>query len=196
MIRYFNIKYISFCVLILVIFFLACGSDEDKKSDAVSQAAPDSISAADHFSIDDFISKASSAPDSVAALFLKKSIMEGDYQEAAEYLCQSNRDIIYSDTLAQYITLGKINPQWDSLTAFKFEMTRGYIPVHAYMNSIENLSKISCGKVCLFEYTVSGPLFVIKMFDAALGNLGKKTFDAVIDSNITIDEKRKFYQYI
>jgi hypothetical protein len=121
--------------------------------------------------------------------------MEGDYKESVEYLCSRNRELIRNDTFMQYAGFDADNPDWDSQTAFRYEMTREYIPVHASFNDVPRIKKISCDDTCLFEYDVTGPLLVINIFNAALGKQGKKTFDAVIDSSLPISEKRAYYDH-
>jgi hypothetical protein len=184
-------------ILFTLFLFLACGGEDEQEGSNGKEAAHESgeVTETAHFSIDAFIDTVSSAPDSVAALFLKNSIMEGDYRETLEYLCNSNRELIKNDTFMQYAGFGVDNPAWDSQTAFRYEMTREYIPVHASFNDVPRIRKISCDDTCLFEYDVTGPLLVINIFNAALGKLGKKTFDAIIDSNLSVSEKREYYNY-
>lgn len=190
-------KYVRLTLILLAVFLFACSGDEEKQADVQHESPSDTSKQTEPepFSIDEFIDTVSTAPDSVAALFLKKSIMEGDYEEAVSYLCRQNRELVSRDSFMQYVAFGKENPGWDSLTAFKYEMTRGYIPVHAALNDVPRIKRISCTDICLFEYDVTGPLLVINVFNAALGKLGKKHFDAVIDSNLTLAEKREYYDY-
>ncbi|HEQ98672.1 MAG TPA: hypothetical protein ENO22_04950 [candidate division Zixibacteria bacterium] len=188
-------KSMALILLSALVLFIACGGDDGKDADSGREAVPESEvkAGADDFSIDRFIDTVSSASDSVAALFLKNSIMEGDYKEAAQYLCRQNRELISKDSLMQYVSFGAENPDWDSLTAFKYEIIRDYIPVHASFNNVPRIKRVSCDNTCLFEYDVTGPLLVINVFNAALGRLGKTIFDAVIDSSLSIAEKREFY---
>lgn len=184
-------------ILFALFLFIACGDGDKKEGDTGREAVPETSEMIDtaRFSIDTFIDTVSMEPDSVAALFLKNSIMEGDYRETLDYLCSQNRELIKNDTFMQYAGFGIDNPAWDSQTAFRYEMTREYIPVHASFNDVPRIRKISCDDTCLFEYDVTGPLLVINIFDAALGRLGKKTFDAIIDSNLSVSEKREYYNY-
>jgi hypothetical protein len=54
---------------------------------------------------------------------------------------------------------------------------------------------ISCDSVCRLEYKALGPLVIRNIFDAALGDGGRAKFDTYVDSNVTIEKKREYYDY-
>lgn len=193
--RHFKVKNSLLWLLITGLIFLACSKEGKKEQQESKKEETITEKEAREFSIHVFIDTTKSAPAKVGALFLKSSLLDGDYKSAIDYLCRENRETIAKDSLAEYIFYGKDNPSWDSLTAFKYEITRLYIPVLAGMNEIRDVRQLSCRDSCLIQYSVAGPLFVMKMFDAALGEGGKEKFDKMVDSSISLADKEKFYDH-
>lgn len=194
--QYFKIKYSIMGLLILALIFIACSKkDENKEKQEAPKEETTTEKQAQKFSIHVFIDTTKSAPAKVGAMFLKSSLLEGDYKNAIQYLCKDNKEIIAKDSIAGYIVNGKDNPDWDSLTAFKYELTRRYIPVLARMNEIRDIKQLYCKDSCLIQYSVAGPLFIKKLFDTALGEGGKTRFDTMVDSNMSLADKTKFYNH-
>jgi hypothetical protein len=177
--RYFNIRNLLVGLLIIGLVFLGCSKRNEKEESESAKTETMDEKAEQEFSIHVFIDTTKSAPAKIGAMFLKSSLLEGDYEAATDYLCRSNRETV----------------DWDSLTAFKFEITRRYIPVLAKMNEIRDIKQLYCKDSCLLEYNVAGPLFIKKMFEAALGEGGKQKFDTMADSNISIARKMDFYDH-
>lgn len=193
--RYFKAKNPALWLLILALIFLACSKGDKKEKQEAEKTETRDEKIAQKFSIHVFIDTTKSAPAKIGALFLKSSLLDGDYRSAIEYLCQDNRETIAKDSFAEYIVYGKNNPAWDSLTAFKYEVTRLYIPVLARMNEIRDIKQLSCKESCLIQYSVAGPLFIKKLFDVALGEGGKKKFDTMVDSSMSLADKTKYYNH-
>jgi len=193
--RYLKFRNLLSGLLVIGLVFLACSKKNEKEESESAKTETVDEKAEQEFSIHVFIDTTKSAPAKIGAMFLKSSLLEGDYKGATDYLCRSNRETVARDSIAEYIFFGKNNPDWDSLTAFKFEITRRYIPVLAKMNEIRDIKQLYCKDSCLLEYNVAGPLFIKKMFEAALGEGGKQKFDTMADSNISIARKMDFYDH-
>ena len=190
-------------LLILILsaaLLLSCSGDkkDDSSQNPDNQAGSDykiSIQEQTDFSIDEFLDTVQNKPLQVSAAFLKASLMDGDYKSAAEYLCRDNRELLADDSLSDFIIYGNNNPEWDDLTRLRYDVTRRYIPVLARYNDITLLEEVDCGEYCRIKYEITGPLMILKMYNLAFGEGGKKRFDTYIDSNVTLQQKIEFYDW-
>jgi len=181
-------------IMIISSFLLYCSNKDDEK---LSSERQDTLETTQQVmsSFEVYLDTVSNDIEKTAAQYLKAMLLEGDYKKASEYLCRSNLDLIENDSVVQFLFFGKTNPEWDELQAFRFEITRKYIPVVAGFNEITGMKLISCDSVCQIEYRAIGPLAIKGIFDAALGEGGRFKFDGFVDSNVALDEKREYYDY-
>lgn len=179
-------------IMILSSFLLYCSNKDDEKAAVDRQDTPESTQN-EAFSLEAYLDTVSNEVEKTAAQYLKAMLLDGDYRNATEYLCRDNLDLIKNDSVVQFLFFGRTNPDWDEVQAFRFEITRKYIPVVASFNEITEMHLISCDSVCLMEYRVTGPLAIKGIFDAALGEGGRFKFDSFVDSNVTLVEKREYY---
>ena len=189
-----------FLFMLLTVFLLSCSGDKqddaagkpDKKDELESRV---SLNMAKDFSIDVFLDTVKSEPLKIAGQYLKASLMQGDYKTAAEYLCRENRELLAGDSISDFIIYGKDNPEWDELQQLRYDITRRYIPVLAHYNNITRIEEVDCNEYCRVSYDITGPLLIMKMYSTAFGEGGKKLFDTYIDSNVTLQEKKEFYDW-
>ena len=189
-----------FLVLVLAALMLSCSGDKaDEKA-----AKPDEKKIADSrvpledkekFSIDVFLDTVKSRPLRVAGEYLKASLMEGDYRTAAEFLCKANRELLAGDSISDFIIYGKNNPEWDDVLKLRYDITRRYIPVLAHYNEITRIEEVDSADYCRVLYDITGPLLIMKMYNTAFGEGGKKKFDTYIDSNVSLEKKVEFYDW-
>lgn len=187
-------------LILCTAFFLSCSGDKKDDSKAALGGMADSekkisIKEKTDFSIEAFIDTVSSEPLRVSAAFLKASLMDGDYKAAAQYLCGENRNLLVGDSLSDFIIYGKNNPEWNDLTRLRYDITRRYIPVLARYNDITLIEEVDCKEYCRVRYDITGPLLILKMYDVAFGENGKKRFDTYIDSNVSLEQKMEFYDW-
>ncbi len=196
----------SICISILLVLCLAylisCSGDQEEAENNGSTQEPivDDTSSQQtqirpKFSLEAYLDSVSSEPERAAASFLKYSVMDGDYLASMEFLCNKNAEMIRSDSMMRYVLYGQENPAWDDLTRLKFSITRNYIPVLAGFNDIRLIERIECDDECFLKYDVTGPLLVRKLYNAALGENGKQQFDTYVDNDLTIEDKRAYYDY-
>lgn len=181
-------------ILMFSSFLFFCSNKDDKKSSPDEQDTT-AATPQDGFLFEVFLDTTSSEIERTAAEYLKAVLLDGDYKKATEYLCRSNLDLIENDSVVQFLFFGKTNPEWNEQRVFRFEITRKYIPVIAGFNEITRMKLVSCDSICRLEYQALGPLVIRNIFDAALGVGGRAKFDTYVDSSVTIDKKREYYDY-
>lgn len=195
---------LRFLVCLLMISFVLWGCSGDKSDQDISKdtgndsaIATEAVEMPDlsGFNINDYLDTVSAESDRIAGRFLKLSVLDGNYKEALELSCQSNRKIAENDSLAQYVIYGKNNPDWTEQQSFQYDLTRAYIPVIAKFNKIYYVRKLHCADSCLYEYKVGGPRYFNRLYKIALGDDGFSKFSSYLhNAEVPLKERKAYYE--